>query len=387
MKKFHAYLNEAPQKIDATKFEGDMVKAFNAVSSEGHERGDALRYQNPTAEALAHKCVNSLLRKVDGKPRLAFRMAGKAPHSVVTKAYTRGGEGKSVKSGEPKTDVIFITTGDRYRCSVKYGPAAQIASAQTNEMYAVLNAVYTTEVGAPIAKTVSEILFQTGNEAVYKASRRRYQEMYGEDGFDALLSRVTGLKSGGAKPTAEEVKQMNRLLKALGIKERLTLEISAYMNRPSSRRALLREFATGSLRFNKPDFIPSHFVEWFDNGTVNFADVDTFLDRTLPHFKFSLRDRGRKSSKSGGGSRGIAFRLDKTGAPLEEQRFIEIRDQLNEGLSDWYAAAKELIGRGWDLIVGAVRRVVNFIAGLLSAGFDKFLSFLELEPTEMEYTW
>ena len=226
---------------------------------------------------------------------------------------------------------------------------------------------------------------------MYKSARKRYEEMYGEDGFDALLSKVTGLKSGGVLPTAAEVEQMNRFLKALGIKERLTLEVSAFMNEPENRKALLREFATGELRFNKPDFIATHFVEWFDNGTVKFADVDTFLTETLPRFKFSIRDRGSKGSKGGTiknpPSRGAAFRVDKTSKPIDEARFVEIRDQLNEGLSDWYAAAKDIIGRGWEMIVGAVRKVVDFFAGLLSAGFDKFLSFLDIEPTEMYYAW
>lgn len=387
MKRFKTHITEAAQKVNATKFEGDMVKAFNARSSEGRERGDAERYQNKSAETLANACVKSLIAKMDGTPRVAFRMAGKAPRGVLTPAYTAGGAGKSVKSGEPKTDVVFITSREKYRCSVKYGLAAQIASAQTNEMYAVVNAVFIGSRGAPIARTVSEIILQSGNEAVYKATRKRYQQMYGEDGFDALLSKVTGLKSGGVMPTAAEVEQMNKFLTVMGIKERLTLDVSEYMNKPENRKALLREFATGERRFNKPDFIPTHFVEWFDNGTVKFADVDTFITETLPHFKFSLRDRGRKSSKSGGGSRGIAFRLDKTGKALDEARFVEIRDQLNEGLSDWYAAAKQIVGRGWEMIVGAVRKVVDFFAGLLSAGMDKFLSFLGLEPAEMYYTW
>ena len=391
MKRFHTHIIEAAQKVNATKFESDLVKAFNARSSEGRERGDAERYQNSAAEKLAAACTKSLIAKMDGTPRLAFRMAGKAPRGVLTPAYTAGGAGKSVKSGEPKTDVVFITTREKYRCSVKYGAAAQIASAQTNEMWAVLNAVYSSGRGAPIARTVSDIILQTGNEAVYKATRKRYQDIYGEDGFDALLSKVTGMKSGSVLPTKAEVEQMNKFLKALGVKERLTLEVSAFMNEPQNRKALLREFATGELRFNKPDFIASHFVEWFDNGTVKFADVDTFLTETLPRFKFSIRDRGNKGSKGGTiknpPSRGAAFRVDKTSKPIDEARFVEIRDQLNEGLSDWYAAAKNIIGRGWELIVGAVRKVVDFFAGLLSAGFDKFLAFLDIEPAEMYYAW
>ncbi len=387
MKRFSHYLSEAAQKVNATKFEGDLVKAFNSVSKDGRERGAGERFQNAVAETLARSCVKSLISKVNGEPRLAFRMAGKAPRNVLTAAYTSGGPSKSVKSGEPKTDVVFITTEDRYRCSVKYGAAAQIASAQTNEMWAVLNAVYSGPKGGPIAQTITQIIHQTGSESTYKSTRKRFQQMYGEDGFDALLSKVVGLKSGGVLPTKAEVDQLNKFLSVLGVKERLSLEISEYMNKPENRKALLREFATGELRFNKLDFIASHFVEWFDNGTVKFADVDTFLQHTLPRFKFSLRDRGRKSSASGGGSRGIAFRLDKTGNALDEARYTEIRDQLNEGLGDWYAAAKNAIGRGWELIVSAVRKVVDFFARLLSAGLNLFLEFLGVEPEVMEYTW
>lgn len=388
MKQFTFFIAEASKSLNATKFESDLVKAFNTVSSgEGRKQTATAKYQNAESKDIARKCVKNLLDKMNGSPELAVRIAGKAPRSVLTAVYTSGGEGKSVKSGEPKTDAIFVTTTDRYRCSIKYGAAAQFASAQTNEMYAVLNAVYTTKQGSEIARTISNILLQTGNEAVYKSSRRRYEEMYGTDGFDALLSRVTGLKSGGGTPTAAEVEQMNRLLRVMGIKERLTLEVSEFMNKPSNRKALLREFATGEMRFNNPDFIPTHFLEWFDSGAVNFEDVDKFLERTLPKFKFSLRDRGRKSSASGGGSRGIALRVDKIGKRIDEERFMQIHDQLNEGLRDWYASAKNLIGRGWELIVGAVRRLVNFFAGLLSRSFSALLSFLDLEPVQMQYTW
>jgi len=388
VKRFVSYLSEATAKINTTKFEGDLVKAFNDASSEGADRGAALKYQSKAAEAVARGCVNSMLVHMDGKPRLAFRMAGKAPREALTLAYTSGGTGKSVKSGEPKTDVVFITTGDKYRCSVKYGVNAQIASAQTNEIYAVLNAVFNGGRGAPIARAISQIILETGNEAVYKATRKRYEKMYGEDGFDALLSRVTGFKSGAVTPTKAEIAQMNKFLSVLGIKERLTLEMSEFMNKPENRVALLREFATGERRFNKPDFIASHFLEWFDNGTVKFANADEFIRNTLPHFKFSLRDRGRKSSASGGGSRGIAARIDFSGGkPLDEARYTEIRNHLNEGLSDWYAAAKTAIGRGWDILVSAVRKIVDFFAGLLSAGFSAFMEFLGIEPVQMSYTW
>jgi len=400
MKSFKSYLSEAG-KLDATKFEGDLEKAFNSISAkgtEGRERAPGERFQSETARKLAQQCVKSLMTKVKGEPRVAFRTAGGGGASVLTAAYTSGGPGKSVKSGEPKTDVVFITTtGERYRCSVKAGAGAQIASAQTGEMWAVMNAVFTGPRGGPIAQIITKIITETGNSKVYYANRKKFEKRYGEDSFDALLSKVTGLKSGAGQPTQAELNQMNEFLGVLGINERLTPEISEYMNKPENRKALLREFATGEMRFTKLDFIASHFLKWYENGTVKLYDVDTFLKETLPRFKFALRDRGSK--------RGMALRVDDTGKgkppkgkpvketvnlcgnPLDEERYLEIRDQLNEGLSDWYASAKTAIGRGWELLVSAVRKVVDFFAKMLTAGLDKILDFLGVEPEVMEYTW
>ena len=365
-----------------------MVKAFNELSTEGTERGRKLKYQNAGAERAAKSCVRAIVPQMDGEPRVAYRTGGKANPNVLTPAYTQGGPGKSVKSGEPTPDIVFISGSTKYRCSVKNGAAAQIASAQTNEMYAVLNAVYTGGKGAMVARTLSQIIQQTGNEAVYKATRERFKREFGEDSFDALLSRVAGLKSGAGVATASEIQQMNKFLKVLGIKERLTLEMSEFMNKRENRVALLREFATGELRFTNPDFIATHFLEWFGNGTARLHDVDTFLRETLPRFKFSIRDRGRKSSKSGGGSRGAALRIDfTTPKKLQEQRYEAIREELHEGLRDWYASAKATIGKGWQMIVRAVSKIVDFFAGLLSGGFSALLSFLDIEPVEMEYSW
>ena len=378
----------ASAKINSTQFEVDLVKAFNEVSSEGVERGRKLKYQNSGSERVAKSCVRSITAQIEGEPRVAYRTGGKANPKVLTPAYTQGGPGKSVKSGEPKTDIVFISGSQKYRCSVKNGAAAQIASAQTNEIYAVLNAVYSSGKGAVVASTLSQIIQQTGNEAVYKATREKFKREFGEDSFDALISRVAGLKSGAGPATPAEIRQMNKFLKVLGIKERLTLEISEFMNKRENRIALLREFATGELRFTNPDFIATHFLEWFDSGTARLADVDTFLQETLPRFKFSIRDRGRKSSKSGGGSRGAALRIDfTTPKKLQEEKYEAIRQELNEGLKDWYSAAKTAVGRGWQMIVSAVRNVVNFFARLLSGGFSALLSFLDIEPVEMEYSW
>lgn len=374
--------------MNATQFEGHLVDAFNAASTEGTAVSKKAK-RDRTATPLAQKCVDSLQTQINGRPRKAWKTSGGGGSSKLAAAYTAGGEGKSVKSGEPKTDVVFLTTASKlYRCSVKYGHGAQLVSAQTNEMYAVIGAVF----GSTLATTVAEIIAQTGSSTVYTATRKKFAKMYGEDSFDALISRVLGLKSGAGAVTKAELAQMNEFLKALGITERVTMEMNKFMSETKNRKALLREFITGERRFTDANYVADHFLEWFDNGTVRLMDVNTFITKTLPHFKFSLRSRGPAGkAKTPGGerpSRGISWRVDISNkAPVNEALFEEYRQILDEGLRDWFAAAGEFVKAGWEKFVGAIRRVVDFFARLLAAGVDKFMQFIGIVPETMEYTW
>jgi hypothetical protein len=414
-----AYLTESV--INSTKFEIDLVKAYNEISEEGKSRAAGEKYQNKTAEDTAKKCVQKLIKQT-GKPRLAYRMAGKAPPSVIAPAYLEGGEGKSIKSGEPKTDAVFMSGSKKYRCSIKNGRAAQIASAQTNEIYAVMNATFGKTEGAAIARTISNIIIETGNESVYKATRKKFETKYGEDGFDRLISVVSGLKSGTGIPFDRELQQMNEFLDLLGVREKITMKMSEFMLDSRNRKKLLREFATGENRYLNEDYVASHFLEWFEDGSIEFMDATTFINKTLPNFKFSLRDRGRKSSKYGGGSRGIALRVDfaKKGADAELQDMDEsylgefaetslnenynfYMQTLEEGLGDWLRTAKQdvtkagmkgynLIKQGFNKFVDALKKVVSYIASLLSRGIrglglGSFLNRMGLQPTEMTYSW
>ena len=387
MKLFLQYLQEKAA-VNATQFEGHLVDAFNAASTEGREiakKGKRDRIATP----LAQKCVDSLQTQINGRPRKAWKTSGGGGSKKLTAAYTSGGEGKSVKSGEPKTDVVFLTTASKlYRCSVKYGHGAQLVSAQTNEMYAVIGSVF----GASLAVTAAEIISQTGSSTQYAATRKKFQKMYGEDAFDALISKVLGLKSGAGAVTKAEIAQMNEFLDALGVTERVSMSMNKFMTDSKNRKALLREFITGERRFADPNYVADHFLEWFDNGTVRLMDVNTFITKTLPHFKFSLRSRGPAGkAKTPGGerpSRGIAWRVDIADkAPVNEELVNEYRQILDEGLRDWFAAAGEFVRAGWEKFVGAIRRAVDFFARLLAAGVDKFMQFIGIVPETMEYTW
>lgn len=387
MKMFTQYLQEKAA-VNATQFEGYLVDAYNQASTEGANVPKKGK-RNSNAENLAGKCVDSLKTQIKGKPRKAWKTSGGGGSSKLTAAYTSGGEGKSVKSGEPKTDVVFLTTtSDLYRCSVKYGHGAQLVSAQTNEMYAVLGAVF----GISLTTTVAEILLQSANSSTYSATRKKFKQMYGEDGFDALMSKILGLKSGGGAVTKEEIAQMNEFLEAIGVKEKVSISMNKFMNDPSNLKALLREFITGERRYTDKNYVADHFLEWFDNGTVRLMDVDTFLTKALPRFKFSCRSRGPKGkAKTPGGerpSRGIAWRVDISDKePVNEELVNAYREVLNEGLRDWFVSAGEYVKAGWDKFVGVIRKVVDFFARLLASGVDKFLQFIGIVPEKMEFVW
>lgn len=417
----HQYLTESA--INSTKFEVDLTKAFNEVSIEDKGKGRAklLRYQNAAAERAAKSCVKQLTKKI-GKAREAWQMAGKA--GPLTAAYTEGGPGRSVKSGEPKTDVIFLSTQGKHCASVKNGVAAQISSAQTNEIYAVLNATFGKTEGANIARTIGNIIIETGNESSYMQTRKKFENKYGEDGFDRLISVVTGLKSGTGVPFDREMNQINEFLDLLGVREKITRQMTEFMLNTNNRKKLLREFATGENRFLDENYIATHFLEWFDDGSIKWMNADEFINHMLPKFKFGLRDRGRKSSKGGTiknpGSRGIAFRLDfaqKAGdaGELKEEyeEFLSeaiIQENYNyymqcfeEGFGDWLKTAKTnmvkagmrgyaAIKEGFKKFVEAIRKVVSVIAAILSRGIQGlglggFLQKFGLEPVEMAYTW
>lgn len=417
----HQYLTEGA--INSTKFEVDLTKAFNEISIEdkGKNRAKLLKYQNSAAERAAKSCVQQLTKKI-GKSREAWQMAGKG--GPLTPAYTQGGPGRSVKSGEPKTDIVFLSTKDKYCASVKNGTAAQISSAQTNEIYAVLNATFGKSEGANIAKTIGNIIIQTGNEAAYMQTRKKFENKYGEDGFDRLISVVTGMKSGTGVPFDRELAQINEFLDLLGVREKITMEMTKFMLDTRNRKKLLREFATGENRFMDKNYIASHFLEWFEDGSIKWMDADEFINHMLPRFKFGLRDRGRKSSKGGTikdpGSRGIAFRLDfaqKAGDAEEmKEEYSEglteamIQENYNyymqcfeEGFGDWLKMAKtnvvkagmrgySYIKEGFKKFVEAIRKVISVIAAILSRGIQGlglggFLQKFGLQPTEMSYTW
>jgi hypothetical protein len=401
------------ESVDSTKFELDLVKAFNEKSKSPTAKAAAAKakYQSKEAETGAKACVLALTNQM-GEVDYAYKLSGGSANKktpVLAEPYYKFGEGKSVKSQEPKTDIVLKASGKQYFCSVKEKSAAQLASAQTNEIYAVMNAAFSGTKGEKIVNVITEIISELGNKEVYEKTRAAYRKKYGNDGYDAAISKVLGLKTGASKPTKEEMQMMNEFLQMMGVKERITSAMFNFMSAPENRMRLFEEFALGKRRFNDKRYIPSHFLAWSLKGDANIMTAQEFLKKKFNCFKFGLRARGKGRGQSG--------RLDLGGAcsesyshmnqliieqMIDEQVRIEqynyIYESIMSKVGDWakrttdtmkktgmavYAAGKEWLNKFVEL----VKRFASFVAKLMSYGFSLFMSFFGVSVDTMEFQW
>lgn len=410
------------EKFDATKFESDLVNAFNTKaggeSTGGRRRGG---YQSKEAERAAKACVENMI-PVTGKPKKAYKLSGgaaKKQGNVLTPEYLSGGEGKSVKSQEPKTDVVFVGGKGKFNCSVKANSAAQIASAQTNEIYAVLNAAFKGKKGEKMARDIATIIERLGNPAAYEKTRKMFKKKFGSDNYDAMITKIMGLKPDSGKPTKEEMEDMNAFLDMMGIGQNITATMVNFMSDPANRMTILEEFALGKNRFTDKEYSPTHFLTWDPSGEVSLLPAKVFLKKKFDCFKMGLRSRGRTSMKADGtyDSRGQALRIDIGGTCSEsymqmqavilegtvsEAHRIEnyncIYETIMSSVGDWakrtvdtmkktgmavYAKAKEWFSEFMEI----VKRIASFVAKLASYGFGVLTSFFGVSVDKMEFHW
>lgn len=405
------------EKFDATKFESDLVNAFNTKAG-GESTGG---YQSKEAERAAKACVENMI-PVTGKPKKAYKLSGgaaKKQGNVLTPVYLSGGEGKSVKSQEPKTDVVFVGGKGKFNCSVKANTAAQIASAQTNEIYAVLNAAFGGKKGEKMARDIATIIERLGNPAAYEKTRKMFKKKFGSDNYDAMITKIMGLKPDSGKPTKEEMEDMNAFLDMMGVSQNITATMVNFMSDPANRMTILEEFALGKKRFTNKEYSPTHFLTWDPSGEVSLLPAREFLKKKFDCFKMGLRSRGRTSMKADGtrGSRGQALRIDIGGTCSEsymqmqavilegtvsESQRIEnyncIYETIMSSVGDWakrtadtmkktgmavYAKAKEWFSQFMEI----VKRIASFVAKLASYGFGVLTSFFGVTVDSMEFHW
>jgi len=373
--------------LNSRTFEGDLVAALRG--------SDSLRdYQSAYSKGVAKMCAGNLVKLVGqvstARNISAEPVGGAQALSPLYRQYMcRGGERCN---GDSKADLVIVSKGKgKMGISIKKEGDAQIASAQANEINAVITAALGegNELVGIVRAVVSEIL---PKEAYY-----RIRNSYGDRSFDSLLTAMTGLGSGSKTPDLKQLEAFAAFLEYMGIKSKISEAARRYMTLPETRRKILREFASGSRRFAPKyrDRVADWMMVWGESGRVSLMSIDEFVERNLGSFRMSIRDRGA----FGGG----ALRIDIREWMVEphavsqlaemERRFLDGFDMicLEEGVldtaTDLVKTAGKAVAQQYRRFVAAVRGILAAIARLFTRGVGTALAFFDLEIEEMSYNW
>lgn len=368
-------------KVDATKFEIDLVEALN-----GNKETRA--YQNPVAQQIAQR-VASGLRGVGVQgtaKRNSGRQGGTGPDkansaSALTQIYRDYG----VTNGEPKTDIVV----GKYRFSMKYARQAQIAAAQSSEAQAVFAAAFQGDtVGQQLVEThILPLLKTLLDKRNFYRIRKRFNA---KDlaAFGNALSRLLALHStqGGFETEADR-RSFRDFLGLVGLDAPIRGRLYTFLEAPATKETLFYEFASGDRRFIDRTNTPTHMLSWYEDGNVRVATVRAFIKTHLSHFDYSFRDRGS--------ARGGSFRLGifEATEPLSCATAVatctayahaQHAALLREGVFDTLASAAEAL---WDRLVALVLRFVRALVALASQGVERVLALVGVEPATMAFTW
>lgn len=359
-------------KIDATKFERDLVRALNG------EKGYS-RFQSRGAEILAHKVAASLNAQF-GKRGPAEQVAGKGSPADLTQIYRDYG----VKSGEPKTD---ITIGND-RCSMKYAKGYQIASAQVNETQAVFAAAFDdhAEYKALLQQYVLPLLNQTMNRATFYKLRDKYDKK-DKAALQNMLSQVMSLHSSRGDATSQQLKQFSEFLDDLGVRLPVRGKLHEFLRSTKTKERLFYEFATGERRFVRPILSATHMLTWDETGRVDYIPSREYVTKHLSDFSYSIRDRGSRRGAAlrlgGGGVSESRIILDESTAMLFDAIDREYAMMLlDEGVvGDLWGKAKDLLRQ----IIDAVKAVIAFLLRVVQQGINAVMTVFGYEIDGM--TW
>ena len=316
-------------KIDATKFEGDLLAAMGA-SSPGSTNAKWPAHKNSKVPAVV--LARGIVKKMQkdgvslGSPG---RTSGGSSKSDLTDLYLNMG----AKSGEPKTDVQF----GGMNLSVKQAGGAQIMAAQGPEAAAIIQASvkHIPGVSAEAAKLataagemVKEVLASPGfyefRGGAVRPLELRARKKYGVDKVSELpdeerakiqamskkvgaadkgLSSMLGIGSDPA--SKKDVKQFAGLAKKLGIAKKIADGIPAFLGAESTKRGIFTEAATGKYKFKPKSSIADHMFAWgtdLDNPAYALETADRFIGQVISggvKYQYNVRDRGGVSSEKG----------------------------------------------------------------------------------------
>jgi hypothetical protein len=318
-------------KIDATKFEGDLLAAMGSADpGSTNAKWPAPKNSKVPAVVLARGIVKKM--QTDGvslgKPG---RTSGGSSKSDLTDLYLNMG----AKSGEPKTDVQF----GGMNLSVKQAGGAQIMAAQGPEAAAIIQASvkHIPGVSAEAAKLamaagdmVKEVLASPGfydfRGGAVRPLELRARKKYGVDkvselpdeerakiqamskkvgAADKSLSRMLGI---GSEPASKkDVEQFAGFAVKLGIAKKIAEGIPAFLGAESTKRGIFTEAATGKYKFKPKESIADHMFAWgtdLDNPAYGLETADQFINKVLSggiKYQYNVRDRGGVGSEKGYG--------------------------------------------------------------------------------------
>lgn len=372
--------------LNATRFEQDLVSAINGETS-------ISSYQSSRGMDIANRCVENMKKHFGGvKNAQAVSKTGVSGESVLTPIYKKfmcesGGR----CSGDPKSDIIMSSQmHGKMQISIKKEGSAQIAAAQAGEANAVISAALGKD--RLMVKTIRAILTETLSKDSYYKIRQQYADTSrgNPEDFDALLSKVTGLKTLSGSPTKKEIAEFNNFMQIIGVKEKISSSIRDYLAASSTRKKIFKEFASGEMRYvnKESNRRADWFMLWSESGTIEIEEIESFVDSHYGSFRMNIRDRGNES----GGSLRIDIR--------ESQEFLAIEKELHQEF-DYYCLTEGVLDTTVNMIrsagtavanlyktfISAVKSVLSFIAALFASGTATLIEFFGIETTDMSYSW
>ena len=360
---------ESGGDIDSRKFETDIVNEINDRNKRPSTKG---ANDTPASKNLAKKVVSHFIKEYYKKvPTSATQASGSKSKSNLTPLYRDNG----VSSGEPKTDILI----DKNRCSVKKSEGAQFASAQGNEIHAVMTAALENKEFSKTKGALVKNIKSVVKTALDKKNFYTLRANFGEgNSFDKVFGKVMGLNP--KKPTDAEVEALSELFDKSGLGISVSQAVHEFLTSDKVQLALFTEFITGKGRFNNPDHIPSHILAWSeDSGKSYYEEIHKYIKSIYPGgFKYRVSDRGS--------GRGGAFRLEpkhiseaidltpseKMVAQQLTEEFDREIEMLDEGLlnkmKDAGSSALDIAKKGFQWLKSAMKSVFGFFAMLLAKG-------------------
>ena len=217
------------------------------------------------------------------------------PTQATSKQFYRSFKKLGGGRPEPKTDILFIKNGQKYRCSLKYGGKWQFSSAGIQGNITLMNRILQKisvagSVGGVATIKIAELLEWLQDEIALQPTKQVKS---------AISPRLAALKQQGG--TNEQLERI------LGGKKNAQLDpmYSAF------KREFIRENLTGGIAFGTNNDACANYVLDMENL---YPITDTVVNSLLDKVFVELRLKGRGFDPGGSGERlnEIVLRVEQT---------------------------------------------------------------------------